>query len=80
MLRIEEIVERYSITNVATKDRTENPTSINTKITFIRKGDYGGRRKYFSRESSELFFEVSGQAFIALEYECDESWAKAIMR
>lgn len=76
--KIMNAMNRYSIKNVATKSVSGAPLSNNSKMSFIRKGGYGGWREYFTRDAARLFDETSGQSLIDLGYESDHSWVEAI--
>ena len=76
--KIMDVIHRYSIKDAAVSNHSETPSSNNSKMSFVRKGGYGGWRDHFSRDAARLFNETSGESLIDLGYESDYSWVETV--
>lgn len=71
MDRCRQAVEKFAFKRQAGRD-----SGTEDRKEFLRKGQAGDWRNYFSREAAEVFDRYAGDVLIELGYEKDRSWVQ----
>lgn len=69
MQRCQQTIDKFAF-----KKQAGRASGSEDKQAFLRKGQAGGWRNYFSRESAEVFDRHAGDTLIQLGYEKDRAW------
>ena len=74
---VEEARLRESIARHTFERLSGRPRGQEDRRSFLRKGEPGDWRTYFTREAAEVFASFAGSTLQALGYERDSSWVSA---